>query len=686
MTDARVVFVPGIMGSALVDPSVPKDECQRILREGRLAKRIRAALLLLSVAVEALFRRLVCGLDPTQIWGANGMVLWALDADVWERRLTSGDGYRRSGGVHPRGLFRIALSRFVHDPYDGIRALLTAPTGTGRRRLDTLVFAYDWRLDVCGNAAALGEAIRRRWWSGGVPAHVAEDERVLIVSHSMGGLLARYYIEQLGGHRTVRHLITAGTPHRGAPLTYAILTRQFPVFGTMMEPGRPKDLIMGLGLPATAGRVTGAGDEILPAEAQFRIFRHCSSVLQLLPSTPFVRTAPGAAEPLNRSYANFRHPPTNHPALSLLNCVHDAFVPVERLPSWLIRRGLRYTFIGSDGTPTVTDAERVGGEAVRFVVTNRGDGVVPLRSAQLRPDLTGYRPFRTPTFVGIPHQTLFRDHRVLSACRERIDEHATPRPLAQATGVASIPALLQIARTFPAAKGKAVVSAVHLNLHRSNARKLLGVEIIERVVHGKTVRCLARRIPGTAAQCPVGRLDYPGLGPRDYVYVDPYEYDVKGNVGGILLLPEPDEDFVELLTWNVGQGTDLFRRETNRHHAETQFTNWFEKQDGLSHRRAVAHLLIANTTYSPCASCCSGLGAFTRTGAAAGLTEARISWTKLYRSAARPNLDTTWRSLAQLGPVWTVEPGCEMPPPVMFGPPAPPTRRVPVSTGHRPPR
>lgn len=36
-----------------------------------------------------------------------------------------------------------------------------------------------------------------------------------IVAHSMGGLIALYYIKNLGGHRVIRKLIALGTPFRG---------------------------------------------------------------------------------------------------------------------------------------------------------------------------------------------------------------------------------------------------------------------------------------------------------------------------------------------------------------------------------------------------------------------------------------------------------------------------------------
>ncbi|MFH8338831.1 esterase/lipase family protein [Streptomyces sp. AM6-12] len=50
------------------------------------------------------------------------------------------------------------------------------------------------------------------------------SDRVDIVGHSLGGLIARYYVQCLGGDLRVRTLVTLGTPHSGtrvAPLADA---------------------------------------------------------------------------------------------------------------------------------------------------------------------------------------------------------------------------------------------------------------------------------------------------------------------------------------------------------------------------------------------------------------------------------------------------------------------------------
>ena len=47
-------------------------------------------------------------------------------------------------------------------------------------------------------------------------------ERVHIVGHSMGGLIARYYVQRLDGDARVHTLVTLGTPHQGTNLAYTL--------------------------------------------------------------------------------------------------------------------------------------------------------------------------------------------------------------------------------------------------------------------------------------------------------------------------------------------------------------------------------------------------------------------------------------------------------------------------------
>ncbi|MFJ1644493.1 esterase/lipase family protein [Streptomyces sp. NPDC088258] len=59
-------------------------------------------------------------------------------------------------------------------------------------------------------------------------------QRVDIVGHSLGGLIARYYVQRLGGDVRVRTLVTLGTPHAGT--TVVPLANAHPVV-RQMRPG-----------------------------------------------------------------------------------------------------------------------------------------------------------------------------------------------------------------------------------------------------------------------------------------------------------------------------------------------------------------------------------------------------------------------------------------------------------------
>jgi pimeloyl-ACP methyl ester carboxylesterase len=74
-------------------------------------------------------------------------------------------------------------------------------------------FAYDWRRD--NRVAAHRLAVSARGWLE-QRRKSFPDAQLVLICHSMGGLVARYYLEVLGGWRNTRKLITFGTPYRGS--------------------------------------------------------------------------------------------------------------------------------------------------------------------------------------------------------------------------------------------------------------------------------------------------------------------------------------------------------------------------------------------------------------------------------------------------------------------------------------
>ncbi len=75
-------------------------------------------------------------------------------------------------------------------------------------------FPYDWRRD---NRVAARKLARdshgwlKRWRESGNP-----DAKLVLIAHSMGGLVARYFLEVLEGWKDTRALVSFGTPYRGS--------------------------------------------------------------------------------------------------------------------------------------------------------------------------------------------------------------------------------------------------------------------------------------------------------------------------------------------------------------------------------------------------------------------------------------------------------------------------------------
>ena len=88
-----------------------------------------------------------------------------------------------------------------------------------------LFFNYRSGEGVERGAIALRDYLRRQVRGG----------RIDLVCHSLGGLVARVYLQELGGGRRVDHCITLGTPHRGTYNSYWVASR----VGRELRPDSP---------------------------------------------------------------------------------------------------------------------------------------------------------------------------------------------------------------------------------------------------------------------------------------------------------------------------------------------------------------------------------------------------------------------------------------------------------------
>jgi Lecithin:cholesterol acyltransferase len=174
---------------------------------------------------------------------STGAVLWGLHpsgyVDAWTRGhtlnalcLSDEERQGRYGRITATGLLRfpgwapvLAGVEPYTDLVNGIHAVVADPAAV-------LEFAYDWRLPVEYNAALLATAANR---------HLAEwrtDDRhkrargrrpdgrpaqLVLVAHSMGGLLVRAMAGLSGAMDDVRTVVTLGTPFMGAANAALIL-------------------------------------------------------------------------------------------------------------------------------------------------------------------------------------------------------------------------------------------------------------------------------------------------------------------------------------------------------------------------------------------------------------------------------------------------------------------------------
>ncbi len=107
------------------------------------------------------------------------------------------------------------------DGYTGLRQMIFREFNVKKGSLDNLEpanyfeFPYDWRRDNRYSAKKLKELIDERLWIWRNHTGLKEA-KVILIGHSMGGIISRYYLEALEGWRNCKALITFGTPHRGS--------------------------------------------------------------------------------------------------------------------------------------------------------------------------------------------------------------------------------------------------------------------------------------------------------------------------------------------------------------------------------------------------------------------------------------------------------------------------------------
>lgn len=188
-----LIFIPGIAGSRLDAPDL-NGLCQRIWTGCRF---IPSNYIALNLSPDVPQNRIVA------VDAVRQIETFAGDFPVYKQLL---DMLKNQGNFFEYKVDEI-LSRRTTEGCDMEQAL-NSP--------DLFVFAYDWRKSNIENALALNDYI-------GCVKRFYPNEKIDILAHSMGGLVARRYILDNYNSHDIDKVITIGTPYLGAPRAIEII-------------------------------------------------------------------------------------------------------------------------------------------------------------------------------------------------------------------------------------------------------------------------------------------------------------------------------------------------------------------------------------------------------------------------------------------------------------------------------
>ena len=203
--------------------------------------------------------------DGKDLWNVSGQAIWQVVKSLGDRlndlelKGDDSEGRDLGDGVIPTSLIRdthLIPGLAKIDGYNKTAKLITDNFSVTKgdiyndpqdKAANFYEFPYDWRRDNRANAHILKRRldIRLRAWR---KESKNNDAKVILLAHSMGGLISRYYLEVLGGWQDARALFTFGTPYRGSVNAVNMLANGFRKGGI--------DVIKLLGMKKIIGSMT----------------------------------------------------------------------------------------------------------------------------------------------------------------------------------------------------------------------------------------------------------------------------------------------------------------------------------------------------------------------------------------------------------------------------------------------
>ena len=207
--------------------------------------------------------------DGKPLWGTSPGALWRVVAGNALKQLelqgVDNEEEDLGDGIHATALvdnIEIVPGLWKQGGYSRLSESLIGGMGLTRNE-NYFEFPYDWRRSNRVSAKRLS-ALIHVWLAAWRTKSGNAEAKVVFVVHSMGGLVARYFVECLQGWRITKTILSFGTPYKGSGNALGFLCN---------------------GFSWQIGRVQAFdGTEAL---------RTFESVYQLLPTYPFVEIQPG---------------------------------------------------------------------------------------------------------------------------------------------------------------------------------------------------------------------------------------------------------------------------------------------------------------------------------------------------------------------------------------------------------
>jgi pSer/pThr/pTyr-binding forkhead associated (FHA) protein len=166
--------------------------------------------------------------------GLMGSELWLGNERVWpnvKTMFTNPELFKYPSEVplEPRSIVDelvIVPNLIKQDQYNRLGDYLVEELNY-KRGIDFFEFPYDWRQDVRISARQLGTLIEG----------ISSTQPLIIIAHSLGTMVSRYYMEKLGGIKRIERVILMGGPHKGAVkgLSSMLVAPEILPFGIMGE-------------------------------------------------------------------------------------------------------------------------------------------------------------------------------------------------------------------------------------------------------------------------------------------------------------------------------------------------------------------------------------------------------------------------------------------------------------------